>query len=329
MKAILVTGGAGYIGSHMCKYLVEKGYHPVVLDNLVHGHREAVKWGTFYHGSIQDQDLLREIFSKHNILAVMNFAAYCYVGESVEKPEKYYRNNVANTLQLLETMVENNIGNFIFSSSCAIFGEPEVVPIAENQPKAPINPYGRSKLMVEWILEDMEAAHGLRSIRLRYFNAAGADPDGELGEDHNPETHLIPLVLQTALGQRDCVKIFGTDYPTPDGTCVRDYIHINDLAQAHWLALEKLLDGSTGGCFNLGIGRGYSINEVIETAAKIAGKKINSQPAPRRPGDPSTLTSTSEKAISELGWSPRFSDLDSIIETAWRWHQQNPHGWSG
>ncbi len=329
MKAILVTGGAGYIGSHMCKYLANKGYYPVVLDNLVHGHREAVKWGVFYCGSIQDQDLLQQIFNNHNILAVMHFAAYCYVGESVEKPGKYYRNNVANTLRLLETMLENNIGKIIFSSSCSIFGEPDKVPIGESHPQNPINPYGRSKLMVERILDDMDVAHGLKSIRLRYFNAAGADPDGELGEDHEPETHLIPLVLKTALGQRDCVNIFGTDYPTADGTCVRDYIHINDLAQAHLLGLEKLLDGSPGGCFNLGIGKGYSINEVIETAGRVAGKTINSQPADRRPGDPATLITTSEKAIRELGWSPRYSDLHSIIETAWRWHRNNPHGWGG
>lgn len=273
MKNILIVGGAGYIGSYMCKYLANNGYNPIVLDNLVYGHREAVRWGPFVEGSMADSKLLKQIFSKYQIVAVMHFAAFCYVGESVTAPAKYYRNNVADTINLLEVMVEKNVSNFIFSSSCATYGEPVEIPITEEHPQNPINPYGRTKLMVEQILDDFKSAYGLESVSLRYFNAAGADPDGELGEDHRPETHLIPLVLQTALGQRKAINIFGDNYPTKDGTCIRDYIHIVDLAEAHFLALKRLMNGLPGGKYNLGNGDGYSVGEVIETARKITGKR--------------------------------------------------------
>lgn len=327
MKNILVVGGAGYIGSYMCKCLSESGYVPIVLDNLVCGHREAVKWGPFIEGSMADSKLLEQIFSDYHVAAVMHFAAFCYVGESVAEPGKYYRNNVINTLNLLEMMVKRKVTNFIFSSSCATYGEPEHIPITEQHPQAPINPYGRSKLMVEQILEDFQAAYGLESVILRYFNAAGADPDGELGEDHNPETHLIPLVLQTVLGKRESIDIFGDNYPTADGTCIRDYIHIADLSQAHLLALKRLLDGLPGGKYNLGNGNGYSVKEVIETAKNVTGRSIPFRIVERRPGDTSVLVGSSEKAINVLGWKPKFSDLYSIIETAWNWHKSNPEGY--
>jgi UDP-glucose 4-epimerase len=328
MKYILVTGGAGYIGSYMCKCLAKNGYKPIVLDNLVRGHREAVKWGPFYEGSIADKTLLMHVFSKYEVAAVMHFAAFCYVDESVREPIKYYQNNVANTINLLEVMIENNISNFIFSSSCATYGEPIEIPITEQHPQNPINPYGRSKLMVEQILDDSRNIYGLKSVSLRYFNAAGADPDGELGEDHTPETHLIPLVLQTALGQKQAINIFGDDYPTEDGTCTRDYIHISDLAQAHLLALEMLLNSQlTGRYYNLGNRKGYSVREVIETAQKITQKKIPTKTNKRRAGDPSVLIGSGQKAVKELRWKPQFSDLETIIETAWKWHKNNPHGY--
>ena len=327
MKNILVVGGAGYIGSYMCKCLSRIGYVPIVLDNLAYGHREAVKWGPFIEGSMADSKLLNQIFSDYHIDAVMHFAAFCYVGESVAKPDRYYRNNLANTLNLLEMMVKRGVCNFIFSSSCAVYGEPEDIPITELHTKVPINPYGKSKLMVEQILEDFRAAYGLESIILRYFNAAGADPDGELGEDHNPETHLIPLVLQTVLGKKESISIFGDDYKTKDGTCIRDYIHIADLAQAHLLALQKLLDGFPGGKYNLGNGNGYSVKEVIETAQNVTGRLIPVKIVERRPGDPSVLVGSSKKAINDLGWKPEFPDLHSIIETAWNWQKNHPEGY--
>ena len=328
MKYILVVGGAGYIGSYMCKCLANNGYKPIVLDNLVRGHREAIKWGPFYEGSISDKTLLMHIFSKHEIAAVMHFAAFCYVDESVREPVEYYQNNVANTINLLKVMIEKNISNFIFSSSCATYGEPIETPITEQHPQNPINPYGRSKLMVEQILDDFGNAYGLKSVSLRYFNAAGADPDGEVGEDHTPETHLIPLVLQTALGQKQVINIFGDDYPTEDGTCIRDYIHISDLAQAHLLALERLLNSQlTGQYYNLGNGDGYSVKQVIGTARKITKKKISTKITERRLGDPAVLIGSSEKAVKELGWKPRFADLKTIIETAWKWHKNNPNGY--
>lgn len=327
MKNILIVGGAGYIGSHMCKYLANNGYNPIVLDNLVYGHKEAVRWGPLIEGSISDSRLLKQIFSKYRIVAVMHFAAFCYVGESMTAPAKYYRNNVADTINLLEVMVEKNVSSFIFSSSCATYGEPVEIPITEKHPQNPINPYGRTKLMVEQILDDFRNAYGLESVSLRYFNAAGADPDGEIGEDHRPETHLIPLVLQTALGQRKSISIFGDDYPTKDGTCIRDYIHINDLADAHFLALKRLINGLPGGKYNLGNGDGYSVGKVIETACKITGKPIPINIVERRPGDPAVLVGSSKKAAGELGWKPRFPDLYTIIETAWKWHSRCPEGY--
>jgi UDP-glucose 4-epimerase len=257
----------------------------------------------------------------------MHFAAFCYVGESATEPAKYYENNIANTLTLLEAMRQKEIDKFIFSSSCSIYGEPVEVPITEDHPKNPINPYGRTKLVVEQMLQDFESAYGLKTMSLRYFNAAGADPDGELGEDHDPETHLIPLVLKTALGQRPQVDIFGDDYSTPDGTCVRDYIHIEDLCQAHMLALERLLSDSPGGAYNLGNEKGHSVKEVIETARRISGKEIPANVVSRRPGDPAVLVSSSEKAMKELGWKPEYPDLETIIETAWAWHKENPDGY--
>ena len=323
---ILVAGGAGYIGSHMCKYLAQNGHTPIVIDNLIYGHREAVKWGAFIDGKIENTDILNRVFSEYEIAAVMHFAAFAYVGESVTDPGKYYENNVAATISLLETMRRHNILKFIFSSTCATYGEPAEIPITETHPRKPINPYGRSKVMVEEILDDYQNAYGLKSISLRYFNAAGADPDGELGEDHDPETHLIPLVLQTALGKRDEIVIFGDDYPTRDGTCIRDYIHVTDLAQAHLLALEKLMNDSPGGKYNLGNCDGSSVRQVIDMAREITGKKIHSKTAERRPGDPAILIGSSDKAIKELGWRPQFADLQSILETAWYWHMNNPAG---
>ncbi len=323
---ILVVGGAGYIGSHMCKYLVGNGYTPVVLDNLVYGHREAVRWGPFIEGSMENKVLLDKIFQEYEIAAVMHFAAFAYVGESATNPGKYYSNNVAATISLLEAMRDWHVSNFIFSSTCSTYGEPMEIPITEEHTQSPVNPYGRSKLMVEQILDDYQGAYGINSISLRYFNAAGADPDGEIGEDHDPETHLIPLVLQTALGKREKVSIFGDDYPTKDGTCVRDYIHINDLAQAHLLALEKLLNGTSGGKYNLGNGDGYSVKQVIDVARKVTGKNIPSEIAGRRLGDPAILIGSSEKAIRELGWKPQFGNIEEIIATAWEWHRSHPNG---
>jgi UDP-glucose-4-epimerase GalE len=324
---ILVVGGAGYIGSHMCKHLFNRGYQPIVLDNLVCGHRQAVKWGPFFEGSMRDAALLRKIFSDYPMAAVMHFAAFCYVGESVMEPAKYYENNVASTIALLEVMLEKKVSKFIFSSSCATYGEPTNIPIREDHPLKPISPYGRTKLMVEQILEDFREAYGLESVSLRYFNAAGADPDGELGEDHAPETHLIPLVLQTALGQRPSIDIFGDDYPTKDGTCIRDYIHVEDLAQAHLIGLERLLGGEAGGQYNLGNGEGHSVKEVIEIARNITGKPIPVRVVQRRKGDPAVLISSSEKAIRHLGWRPRFPGLEAVVETAWNWHKTNPDGY--
>ena len=327
MSEILVVGGAGYIGSHMCKYLHEKGMTPVVLDNLSLGHRESVKWGPLYVGNLDDSVLLAEIFSKHDIQAVVHFAAFCYVGESMAEPLRYYQNNVAATLGLLSSMLEHGIDKIIFSSSCATYGEPETLPIMEGQVQKPINPYGRTKLMMENILDDLDSANGLRSVCLRYFNAAGADPEGELGEDHDPETHLVPLVLYAALGRTKQLTVFGNDYPTEDGTCVRDYIHINDLAQAHYLALNHLLKGGKSKKYNLGNGNGYSILDVINTAIKVSGRDILYTFADRRPGDPAILVGSSERAIQELKWNPVYTDLETIIQTAWDWHSNNPDGY--
>ena len=327
MKSILVVGGAGYIGSHMCKHLLNNGYLPVVLDNFSRGHKAAVKWGSLIEGSISDRKLLKNVFSEYHIQAVMHYAAYCYVGESVTDPSLYYQNNLADPLCLLTEMVEAEVNRLVFSSTCAVYGEPEEIPITETHPQNPVNPYGRTKYMVEQVLDDFYNAYGLESISLRYFNAAGADPDGELGEDHDPETHLIPLAIHTALGKREEITIFGDDYPTPDGTCIRDYIHVEDLARAHLLALNRLLSGKGGGKYNLGNGQGYSVKEVIDITRKITGKPIKGRVVDRRDGDPAVLVGSSEKARRELGWTPKFPSLESIVETAWHWHQNHPNGY--
>ncbi|HIJ55597.1 MAG TPA: UDP-glucose 4-epimerase GalE [Deltaproteobacteria bacterium] len=327
MKKILVVGGAGYIGSHMCKRLSKRGYLPIVLDNLSRGHEKAVKWGPFIEGSISDRNILKRVFSEHRIDAVMHYAAYCYVGESVTDPSIYYQNNLADTICLLSVMVEAEVKNFVFSSSCAVYGEPEEIPITENHPRNPVNPYGRTKYMVEQVLNDFRTAYGVESVSLRYFNAAGADPEGELGEDHNPETHLIPLTIQAAMGQRGEIRIFGDDYPTPDGTCIRDFIHVDDLAESHLRALERLLNGKGSGTYNLGNGVGYSVREVIDITRRITGKPIKNRVVNRRAGDPAALVGSSDKAKNELGWEPRFPDLVSIVETAWNWHQKHPKGY--
>lgn len=326
---ILVTGGAGYIGSHAVLALRDAGYEVIILDNLVYGHRDVVETVLkveLVEGDIGDRALLDQLFKTREIAAVMHFAAYAYVGESVSHPAKYYRNNVVGTLTLLEAMRDAGINNFVFSSTCATYGVPQQIPIPENHPQQPINPYGMSKLMVEQILSDFERAYGLRSVRFRYFNAAGADPQGRLGEDHNPETHLIPLVLLTAMGKRDSISIFGTDYDTPDGTCIRDYIHVRDLAQAHILGLEHLLKGGASEVFNLGNGRGFSIQEVIEAARVVTGKPIPVTLADRRPGDPPALVGSGEKAQRILGWQPQYADLTAILEHAWQWHQKRHEG---
>jgi len=319
---ILVTGGAGYIGSHTNKALDRCGYKTVVLDNLVNGHHELVKWGEFVEGDLKDLDTVCAVFKKYSIKAVMHFAAFAYVGESMEHPQRYYANNVANTINLLSVMNEFNVRNIIFSSSCTTYGEPEELPITEDHSQNPVNPYGRSKLMVERILQDSQKAYGLRYVILRYFNAAGADPDAELGEWHEPETHLIPLVLDAAAGKKDCIKVLGTDYDTKDGTCIRDYIHVSDLAEAHVLGLEYLFKGNEEGVFNLGNGNGYSVKEIIETAGKITGRKINVINSDRRLGDPAALVGSSKKAESILGWSPAYSDIEKIVGSAWVWHRK-------
>lgn len=327
MADILVVGGAGYIGSHMCKLLHLNDHTPIVLDNLAHGHREAVRWGPLFEGSITWKELLGSIFSEYDVKVVMHFASYCYVGESMTDPGKYYENNVGGTVCLLRSMVEHGISNLIFSSSCATYGEPVEIPISETHPQNPISPYGRTKLMVEQILDDFEKAHGLESVSLRYFNAVGADPEGEIGEDHDPETHLIPLLLQTALGQREYIEVFGDDYGTKDGTCIRDYIHVNDIAQAHLLAMDRLMGGKGSGRYNLGNGRGYSVREVLEVAREVTGEKIPVRIASRREGDPAVLISAGLKAAEELGWEPRLNDLETMVATAWAWQRANSKGY--
>ncbi len=322
---ILVTGGAGYIGSHAVLALQQAGYEVVVLDNLVYGHRDLVEKVLHVElvvGDTSDRALLDRLFASHQIAAVMHFAAYAYVGESVTDPAKYYHNNFVGTLTLLEAMLAASIHQFVFSSTCATYGIPTTVPIPENHPQDPINPYGRSKLMVEQVLKDFDKAYGFKSVCFRYFNAAGADPQGRLGEDHHPETHIIPLVLLTALGQRESVSIFGTDYPTPDGTCIRDYIHVTDLAQAHVLGLEYLLKGGDTNIFNLGNGNGFSVKEVIETARQVTGREIKTVECARRPGDPPALVGSSDRARQILGWNPQYANLQDILSHAWQWHQK-------
>lgn len=319
---ILVVGGAGYIGSHMVKQLAQTGTDVVTLDNLSCGYKDAVKYGELIEGNLGDTAVLDKVFGDHNIDAVMHFAAFIEVGESVTNPAKYYHNNVSNTQVLLDAMVRYDIEHFIFSSTAAIFGEPDYTPIDESHNKQPINPYGRSKLMVEQILEDYDKAYGLKSTCLRYFNAAGADPEGELGERHNPESHLVPLILQAASGRRDNIKIFGQDYDTEDGTCVRDYVHINDLCEAHSLALKRMQQKGESARYNLGNGKGFSVRQVIDTTKAVTGKDFEVIEDARRPGDPAVLVADSTRARKELDWQPRFDQLDTIIETAWRWETE-------
>ncbi|MEH2265752.1 UDP-glucose 4-epimerase GalE [Nostoc sp.] len=322
---ILVTGGAGYIGSHTVLALKEAGYNVVILDNLVYGHRDLVEkvlQVELIVGDTGDRALLDRLFKTRDITAVMHFSAYAYVGESVTDPAKYYRNNVLGTFTLLEAMLTASVKKFVFSSTCATYGVPEFVPIPENHPQNPINPYGATKLMVERILADFDVAYGFQSVRFRYFNAAGANPNGLLGEDHNPETHLIPLVLMTALGKREYISIFGTDYPTPDGTCIRDYIHVNDLADAHILGLEYLLKGGDSEVFNLGNGSGFSVREVIAAVEQVTGTSIAVEERDRRPGDPPILIGSGDKARAILGWQPQYPSIEDIVTHAWQWHQQ-------
>jgi len=320
---IFIAGGAGYIGSHVNKMLNERGYETLVFDNLIYGHREFVKWGKFIHGDLADRELLRQCFRSNRISSVMHFSAFAYVGESVVDPARYYRNNVSNTLNLLDVMNEFGVRTFIFSSTCATYGIPKTVPITEDHPQHPINPYGRSKLMIEQILEDYDRAYGIKSVNLRYFNAAGADPDGEIGERHNPETHLIPLTIYAALGVNEAIKIFGVDYPTRDGTCLRDYIHVSDLGDAHIKALELIEKNGRSESFNLGNGSGFTVKEVIDTVREVSGRNFKVTEVDRREGDPPTLISDSSKAFRVLQWRPRFAELPLIIETAWKWHKKS------
>lgn len=325
-ETILVVGGAGYIGSHMVKDLLAGGYEVITLDDLSTGHRDLLPGGTFVKGDLGDEAILSRLFSSHNISAVMHFAAFSLVGESVEDPLKYYRNNLAATTTLLRAMVQHDVKRFIFSSTAAVYGEPAEIPITENHPCNPTNPYGATKIAVERMLHDCDSSYGLKYVSLRYFNASGADESGTIGERHTRETHLIPLVLKVATGEREDISIFGTDYPTPDGTCIRDYIHVSDLTHAHLLALEALISGGESAVYNLGNNQGYSVREVIELAKKVTGKKIPVIEADRRPGDPARLIASSEKIKSSLGWRPKYENLDTIIKTAWSWHQKEAAG---
>jgi UDP-arabinose 4-epimerase len=323
-NVVLVTGGAGYIGSHTCKSLSRAGYLPVVYDNLVHGHEWAVRWGPLEQGDILDRGRLDVVFEKYSPAAVVHFAAFAYVGESVTSPRKYYRNNVVGSLTLLEAMRDHSVNDIVFSSTCATYGVPEALPILEQTEQRPINPYGASKLMVERMLVDFDAAYATKSIILRYFNASGADPDNEIGENHDPETHLIPLVLDAASGRRKNVSVFGADYPTPDGTCVRDYIHVSDLAEAHVKALQALFAGNRSEVYNLGNGRGFSVKEIINSVERVTGLEVPVVFGERRAGDPASLVSDASKAREELRWRPRIAEIDEIVRTAWTWHQRAP-----
>jgi UDP-arabinose 4-epimerase len=322
-RAVLVTGGAGYIGSHTCKALAAAGYRPVSYDNMSYGHEWAVQWGPLEVGDILNRARLDAVIVKHQPIAVLHFAAFAYVGESVTNPGKYFRNNVAGSLTLLEAVRDHGIKHFVFSSTCATYGIPDTSPIREDTPQRPINPYGASKLMVERMLSDFGSAHSLTWTALRYFNAAGGDVDGRVGESHDPETHLIPLVLDAASGRRPHVTIFGTDYDTADGTCVRDYIHVNDLADAHVAALSAQLRGAPSDVFNLGNGLGFSVRQVVNAVERITGQKVPVQLGARRAGDPAVLISDAAKARVQLGWQPKLPDLDAIIRTAWAWHQRD------
>jgi UDP-glucose-4-epimerase GalE len=320
---ILVTGGAGFVGSHACKALARAGYEPVAFDNLERGHERMVKWGPFERGDLREASDLRRAFERWRPSAVMHFAAYAYVGESILDPLRYYANNIGGTANLLRACANFECRSFVFSSSCATYGIPMRLPIAENDSQQPVNPYGFSKLVVERMLRDVEVAHGIRHVSLRYFNAAGADPDGDIGESHDPETHLIPLVLFAAMGRLPSIKVFGDDYPTPDGTCIRDFVHVSDLADAHIAAIEWLKSDNPSESFNLGNGQGFSVNEVVRVSEQIAGRDINTEMSTRRPGDPPILISDSTKALKLLGWKPRFAELDKQVEHAWRWLRQN------
>lgn len=319
---ILIVGGAGYIGSHVNKVLNERGYETIILDNLSYGHEESVKWGTLCKCDLANINEVDDIFTKYDINAVMHFSSFIDVGESVRNPEKYYNNNVVNTMNLLNVMLKHDVKKFIFSSTCATYGIPQKIPLTENHPQNPINPYGWTKLMVERILKDYDTAYGLKSVILRYFNASGADESGIIGEWHNPETHLIPLILDAAMGKREDIKIFGTDYDTPDGTCIRDYIHVTDLADAHILSLEYLNKNNQSNQFNLGNGQGFSVKEVIESVKRVTGRNFNVTQTQRREGDPAILIGSSKKAKDTLGWDPQYVNIDKIIETAWIWHQK-------
>jgi UDP-arabinose 4-epimerase len=319
-KAVLVTGGAGYIGSHACKVLARAGYCPVVFDNLSRGHREAVRWGPLVEGDLVERAKVVAALEQHRVSVVMHFAAYAYVGESVTDPALYYANNLGGSLTLLDAMREVGIDKIVFSSTCATYGTPAQVPIRETMPQLPVNPYGETKLAIERALHWYGEAYGLRWVSLRYFNAAGADPEGEIGERHEPETHLVPLVLEAALGDRQRIDIYGTDYPTPDGTAIRDYIHVQDLAEAHLRALELLLAGGQSAALNLGTGRGHSVREVIRAAEAVSGKSIPCRETARRPGDPPVLVADAGLAAELLGWRAQVSDLDTIVRTALAWH---------
>lgn len=325
--AILVTGGAGYIGSHTVAELLDRGEEVVVIDNLLTGHREAVLGGTFYEGDLRDKALLERIFTENKITAVIHFAASSLVGESMQNPAKYYDNNVYGAMCLLEEMHKAGVKNIVFSSTAATYGEPDKVPIEETDRTEPANVYGETKLVMERMMSWFDKAHGIRYVALRYFNAAGAHASGKIGEDHRPESHLVPLVLQTALGQRAHISVFGDDYPTEDGTCVRDYIHVSDLADAHLKAVEYLADGGESSAFNLGNGQGFSVKQVIETAKKVTGREIPTVFEPRRSGDPAVLIASSAKARSVLGWTPKHDSLENIIASAWQWHESKPQGY--
>lgn len=326
--AILVCGGAGYIGSHMVAELLENGEDVVILDNLEKGHTEALLGGKLYVGDLRDRAILDKVFTENKIDAVIDFAAYSLVGESMTEPLKYFNNNVGGTISLLEAMRDYNVKYIVFSSTAATYGEPEVVPISEDSKTIPTNAYGESKLLVEKILRWCDHAYGIKYTTLRYFNAAGAHISGKIGEDHSPESHLIPIILDVALGNRDKIMMYGDDYDTEDGTCIRDYIHVSDLASAHSLALKRLMNGGESRIYNLGNGTGFSVKEVVEIARKVTGHPIPAEVAPRRAGDPAILIASSKKAVEELGWKPKYNSIDTVIETAWNWHKNHPNGYS-
>ena len=325
--AILVCGGAGYIGSHMVAELLEKGEEVVILDSLVKGHKDSLLGGKLYIGDLRDKEILNKVFTENKIEAVIDFAAFSLVGESMVEPLQYFNNNVYGTISLLEAMREHSCKYIVFSSTAATYGEPDSIPIKEDSKTIPTNAYGESKLLVEKILKWCDSAYGIKYTALRYFNAAGAHTSGKIGEDHSPETHLIPIILDVALGNREQIMVFGDDYSTEDGTCVRDYIHVSDLASAHSLALKRLMNGGDSAIYNLGNGKGFSVKEIIDISREVTGHPISASIAPRRSGDPAVLIASSENAIKELGWEPKFNDIKTIIETAWIWHKSHPKGY--